>query len=409
MKKYVAYFIILFVPMVSFGLPRFLTVPKPPVTITFRELLLKTINPEYTKWQIMLTSIGNSAIGSGPIITVQDATYPVTYSWKEWTGGNIGLGYGIFNFEGPLLHQTQAKMSEACLDLPDILAPGEQTNPLALEEMMSAEEINEITQEIMNKVRYAKHTYPSHAKDNFLVNIPEQVILKGGQIPTEGLDILRIFYRERLQLTIDNIKREGKVRLGDWMDALQVVVNLGFFGTAEDATAIAELMKIVPEDLRKITELVGVASLLNLNDPAAYKELHNLADMRAQTEHWFDSDAPEEGKKSLNAHLLAAQYIYSTNGTLGSVAYAVYPRAFARSELNPWIVRFLPGDEDFVRYASKPHQEENTVYYTSMLRKYGGSLMTYLLDRGNNPDDIRNFLYLKRIMPKPLVLGINAE
>jgi len=104
--------------------------------------------------------------------------------------------------------------------------------------------------------------------------------------------------------------------------------------------------------------------------------------------------------------LVAAQYIQLAKDTLDPIASGVYPRSFANSELQPWISRFLPGDEDFARYASEPHQEENTAYYTAMLRKYGSKSMTYFLNQGDTPRGIQTFLRAKQNMSASLVVDV---
>ena len=410
MKKYIAYFIILFVPMVSFGLPRYIGALKQTTRMPKEILTLLQEGTKSAQFDLMTTSIGATII-------VKDVSYPMVFSVdpKNITGVGLNEANHTWNFEGPLLWETQNKIGEHLPEFSHLLERRNQTNlrtapgslPLfgSRQADLPIEGKIEITKQIITKLASSKNLYVDAAKRNFLVNIPEQVIWEGGQMPVEALDSLRNFYRERLQLTLNNIKREGKVRLGDWQDAMQVVLDLGFFGTAEDAAAIAEFAKIVPEDLVPLTELNVIVALLNLNDPVAYKELHNLASVRMQSEHWFDS-VPQEDKKSLNAHLVAAQYIQLAKDTLDPIASGVYPRSFANSELQPWISRFLPGDEDFARYASEPHQEENTAYYTAMLRKYGSKSMTYFLNQGDTPRGIQTFLRAKQNMSASLVVDV---
>ena len=327
MKKYTLFLAVCLVPLLSFG--------QDIVKITARtsEQTVRMSNASFlmeVEGAVISTRLG--AINQA---AVKDFFDPSAYGLGSVEiFGPLQRAYKDFRAAdpGPLVPRVQANLTT-----PGGTLPPYGTTAADLPVDTKAALSDGLRQRILNPDNF---NTLSDLDREFLVTIPSQVVLDGVQLTQAEAGILRDFYRQRFHSILDHLKENNAITVDDWNDAMKTIVNLGFFGTQEDAAAVVEFAHKVPADLVAFTELDTVFMLLNVG---AYKELRELAALRATEEKWFDPDVPAANKRTLNAHLAAFWYIQSTESTaeLPEKAYYIYSESLADMDFQPWIPQRL--------------------------------------------------------------------
>lgn len=226
--------------------------------------------------------------------------------------------------------------------------------------------------------------------------VPDYVVLWGGQITQEQLNILRRFYRGKLESYVNMLKAD-KITIDEWAQHMTIMTDLGFFGTKEDAALIVEFAENVPFEFRQLTDFTAVRALLNLKD---YNALVNLGEFRMNQERWFEEGV--SGKEAPTRAVHAEVRLWMRNQpVLKDIVDSVYPAELTHFDR----VSFLPAAlyDDTEALIGKGVTDDKILAqhndYLAFKLRAQNNILYRMVTQQSSLDDLNSFLKLKEDMP----------